>query len=145
MIKPVLSVTREKHLDHLVRVIPFIVMLYAVQSYFLMRLAPAGMGSDNVIFLGLALALTISGFIVYNLKHRTDFFEEHMIISFLGRQQQLTYQDIKEVRIPDEAQSFATISITTHRGQQFRIYFADDAVKIKAWIESKKSSWSAAA
>jgi hypothetical protein len=145
MTAPLLSVTREKHLDHLVRVIPFIVMLYAVQSYVLTRMAPGGFSHDHIVFLGVALCTAIGGFIFYNLKHRVDFFEAHLEISFLGYKRRLLYSQIAAIHVPEEAESFATITFVTAGKKRFNIYFVDEVHKLKQWVEEKQTAFAQAA
>lgn len=145
MAKPLLIITREKHLDHLVRVIPFIVLLYAIQSYMLIRLAPAGFTSEHVVFLGAGLFCTISAFIIYNLKHRTEFFEHHLIISFMGHERSIAYHDLVEVMVQPGEDTFSTLTLVEKSGKKYRIFLVDDAAKIKQWLESQKASLAQAA
>jgi hypothetical protein len=145
MPKPLLSITREKHLDHLVRVIPFIVMLYGIQSYALMSLSPMGFTYNHIVFLGAALCATIGSFIIYNLKHRTDFYENHLEVSFLGWKLNLNYDEIHDIIIPDEEQSFATLTFVTKSHRRHKIYFVDEVQKIKQWVQTKKATYQQAA
>ena len=51
MSDPTFNITREKHLDHLVKVVPLIVLGYGVQSYLLMQMK-GPFGSTTLFVLG---------------------------------------------------------------------------------------------
>jgi hypothetical protein len=140
MEEKVLSVTREKHLDHMVRVVPFIVTAYAIQCYFILQLGSQEFGSNGLMFLGGMLTCMISGFIAYDLTHVVKFHEEAIDISvkWLGYHRTIAYQDIIKVEVLDPGQSFSTMKIETKEGKKIGIYFVDDADKIKAWLEQKR-------
>lgn len=140
MEKPNFCITREKHLDHMVKVVPFIVMGYALQCYFIMQMGPESFATDSLIFLGLCLGLMICSFITYDLKHTVEFHEEHLLVRFsvFGYEKKVFYHEIEKVDISEKGQTFATLSLSTKKGR-FGFYFVDDADKIKAWIEEKRT------
>lgn len=129
--------SREKHLDHMVKVVPFIVFCYAIQCFAIMKVSPGEFSSISLSILGGFLALMISGFITYDLKHHVTFFENHLEVKFLGSSKTLNYDEIWSVEIKDPGQSFSTITFVTKTGK-VSLYFADDSEKIKKFIESKK-------
>lgn len=135
------SVTREKHLDHMVRVVPFIVTAYAIQCYFIMRAGPAEFYVNGLFFLGACLTLMITGFIIYDLTHVVKFGSESLTISiaWLGLERTLSYQELDLIEVADPGQSFSTLVLKTHNGKKYGLYFIDDADKIKTWIEQKRS------
>lgn len=134
------SITREKHLDHMVRVVPFIVTAYAIQCYFIMRAGLDAFTSNGLFFLGACLASMIAGFITYDLTHTVKFGPESLTISinWLGHTKTLSYQELTDVVVADPGQSFSTLVIKTQSGKKYGFYFIDDADKIKAWLEQKR-------
>lgn len=126
--------TREKHLDHMVKVVPFIVMGYAIQCYVLMQMSEL-LGTTSVFILGASLIAMISAFITYDVKHQVTFFEDRLESRFFFLQRTIYYLDIKSVQISGPKQTFANIRIrTNHTSVQF--YFVDKADEIKLFLES---------
>lgn len=134
-------ITREKHLDHMVKVVPIIVVGYAIQCYFIVSMGPVQFAVDSLMFLGGCLGMMIAGFITYDLKHKVEFFDDHLEIHFglFNYQSSLTYHDIKSVSVSEKEQSFATLTVLSRNGKKFGFYFIDDADKIKQWLEEKRS------
>jgi hypothetical protein len=134
------SVTREKHLDHMVRVVPFIVVAYAIQCYLIMRAGPAEFSVNGLFFLGACLTLMITGFIVYDLTHVVTFEADNLTISmsWLGYKEAVSYQNITQIEVSDPGQSFSTLILKTSSGKKYGFYFIDDADKIKSWLEQKR-------
>jgi hypothetical protein len=130
-------ITREKHLDHMVRVVPFIVFCYAIQCYVIYSMAPNGFSTMSLSILGGVLALMIGGFITYDLKHQVIFLEDKLKISFLGSEETIAYADIWEIEVSDPGQSFATLSFKS-KHKKFKFYFIDQADLAQAWLEEKK-------
>jgi hypothetical protein len=134
-------VTREKHLDHMVRVVPFIVCAYALQCYFIVKLGPVEFAMDGLFFLGGCLVSMIMAFVTYDLTHVVKFQEDSfsVSISWLNYEETYNYQDILLVEVSDVGQTFATINLTAKNGKKFAFYFVDEPDKIKAWIEKKRT------
>jgi len=130
-------ITREKHLDHMVRVVPFIVFCYAIQCFAIMKVSPGEFSSISLSILGGFLACMISAFITYDLKHQVSFSENFMEIKFLSNHKMIRYEDIWAVEIKDPGQSFSTLTLLTKDGK-LSFFFVDDSEKIKKFIESKK-------
>lgn len=131
--------TREKHLDHMVRVVPIIVIAYAVQCYFIMNMSPGAFAVNGLFFLGACLALMIGAFITYDLTHRVIFNEESFTVSvqWLRYEQTVKYDQLKSIHVSEEAQSFSTLKFTAVNGMKFHFFFVDEADKIKTWVETK--------
>jgi hypothetical protein len=130
------QVTREKHLDHMVKVVPLIALMFGIQGYILMKIHE-GFGGGAVFFLAGCLVFMITAFITYDVKHKVTFFEDHLEMSFLGLQKSLSYTDIISVHVSESKQTFATVLIRTKTGRH-TFFFVDDADGIKSFLESSK-------
>ena len=128
---------REKHLDHMVKVVPFIVTCYGIQCFVIMRFGSSQFSFMALSILGGILALMVSSFIYYDLKHKVTLFEEHLEINFLGKSKTIPFCEIKSILISDPGQSFSTVKLQTS-SKTISLYFVDDAEKIKSWIEERK-------
>lgn len=130
------TITREKHLDHMVKVVPFIVFCYAFQCFVILKVSPTQFSTISLSILGGFIAAMIAGFIIYDLKHRVVFNETGLTIEFM-QQTNIFYEDIILIDIKDPGQTFSNLSITTSSGK-YTFYFIDNAEKIKTLIEKKR-------
>lgn len=136
-------ITREKHLDHMVKVTPLIFLGYGLQCYFLMQMNATGI-SKHVLGLGLALALMIGLFLLHDVYHQVSFFEEYLESGwrFSGKKKTINYSDIESVEISEKDQSFATLIIRLSNKKKIVFYFVDKPEELKTWIEQHKNSTS---
>jgi len=131
------NITREKHLDHMVRVVPFIVFCYAIQCFALLKVSPGEFTSVSLSVLGGFLACMISAFITYDLKHQVKFSENHLEVNFLYHNRLINYDEIWSVETSEPGQTFSTLTLHAKSGK-ISFFFVDDADKIKKYIESKR-------
>jgi hypothetical protein len=132
------KLTREKHLDHMVKVVPFIALMFGIQGYILTKIHE-GMGGPAVIVLAGFLIAMITAFITYDVKHQVTFFEDHLEMSFLGLSKKLLYSEIISVHVSESNQTFASILLRTSASRH-TFFFADDADGIKVFLESQKQT-----
>ena len=133
-------VTREKHLDHMVKVVPFIVCAYAIQCYFITKIDTIDFAVNGLFFLGGCLVFMIAGFITYDLTHVVKFEEKSFSVSvkWLNYSKTYDYQNVATIEISEVGQSFATLTLTTTEGRKIGFYFVDEPDKLKSWLEEKR-------
>lgn len=130
------KVSREKHLDHMTKVVPFIVMMFGIQCYLLTRIHEA-FGTSAIFVLAGCLISMITAFITYDVKHQVTFFEDHLEMKFLGLEKSISYQDIVTIHISESNQTFASLHLRT-KSSKHSFFFVDDADGIKAFLEARK-------
>lgn len=135
-----LTLSREKHLDHMVRVVPFIVFCYAVQCFIITKIGPGDFSTISLTILGVFLALMIAGFITYDVKHRVVMNDSGINIEFLGTKKIIPYDEIWMVEINEPEQSFSTIKLHSNKGKT-TFYFVDESDRIKKWIEEHQTKF----
>lgn len=140
----VIYLSRENHLDHMVRVVPFIVLCYFIQSYVVFQISPGEFTSTSLTILGGLLAAMVSAFVIYDLKHQVEFTESQLNISFLGRKKSILFSEIVALEIAEPGQSFSHLIVKTSDSKH-TFYFIDNAEKIKCWIEERSIPYSEAA
>lgn len=130
-------ITREKHLDHMVRVVPLIVFAYAIQCYFISSMSPIEYATDGLLFLGACLGMMIAAFVTYDLTHVVKLAEDSLVIEvkWLNIKNEISFVEIKEVVVSQPGESFSGLKLILKSGRKVNFYFIDDADKIKAWIE----------
>ncbi len=140
----VIYLSREKHLDHMVRVVPFIVLCYLIQSYVVFRINPGEFTSTSLMVLGGLLATMIAGFVIYDLKHKVEIRECDLSISFFGHKKEILFSEISSLEIAEPGQSFSHLIVKV-QNKKYTFYFIDNAEKIKCWIEERNTSFEKAA
>jgi hypothetical protein len=131
------TLTREKHLDHMVKVVPFIALMFGIQAYVLTKIHE-GLGGAAILILAGCLISMITAFITYDVKHQVTFLESHFEIKFLGLHKKIMYSEVLAVQISESNQTFASLQLRTKQGHH-RFFFVDDADAIKAFFESQKN------
>lgn len=130
------SISREKHLDHMTKVVPFIVMMFGIQGYLLTRIHE-GFGHSAIFVLAGCLISMITAFITYDVKHQVTFYDDHFEMKFLGLQKKVSYHDIVSVHISEANQTFSSVHLRT-KSSKHSFFFVDDADGIKAFLETRK-------
>jgi len=136
-----LVISREKHLDHMIKVVPFIVLGYALQCYVISQIGAESFATDSLIFLGLGLCLMIASFVIYDLQHKVTLnqTEIEIIFNLFGMKKHILYDEIISVEVGDPEQNFSNIVILQKNGTKTHIFFVDNAAGIKKWIEEHQS------
>jgi len=137
-------ITREKHLDHMVKVVPFILCFYSIQCFVILQIGVGGISSSGLSIMGVLLALMVTMLVTYDLKQKAWLEEERICLELFGFRKVIHYKDIQSILINDPGQSFSSLEILMTKGR-VTLYFVDDAEKIKKWIEDKKSPMAKAA
>lgn len=132
------TITREKHLDHMVKVVPLIVFMFGIQGYILTKIHE-DLGSAAIFVLAGCLITMIGAFITYDVRHQVTFFEGHFEMKFFALKKSIPYSDIVSVRISETGQTFASIQVRTKSGA-YKFFFIDDADSVKAFLESQKQT-----
>lgn len=139
------TVSRENHLNHMVKVAPLVVAGYAIQCYFFSNTKNVNFAADSLLWLGLCLGFMIAAFITYDLKHRVILNHDGIEVSFLGTSKNMVYDEIVDVDLSHEGQNFANLTVTIASGEKFRFFFIDDAEKVKELILNHKQPMQKAA
>ncbi len=131
-----MKITREKHLDHMVRIVPLIVMGYAIQCYIISGMETP-IGSTSLIVLGGLLCMMIAGFVTYDIKHQVVLSDQGLEISFFHWKRSIPYSQVYTVTNSSPETHFSTITILCEK-KKLRFYFVDDAAKFCKTIEEKR-------
>ncbi len=133
------KVTRESHLDHMVRVVPFIVTGYAFQCFMILQVSPGEFTQRSLSVLGGFIAAMIAAFITYDLNHTVSMDDTGLTVSFLSKKNFVRYSEIISVEVSDPGQTFATVKISTARGQ-VRLRFVDHPDEVKAFLDQRRGT-----
>ena len=131
-----MKLTREKHLDHMVRVVPIIFLGYALQCWIINSMNTP-IGGTSLMVLGGLLGAMIGGFIYHDVTSVIVLEETHIRMSFMGLKKSVSYSDITKVINTSPQHNFGTIMIVGSFGHH-RFFFVDDADKVMEMIEKKR-------
>lgn len=132
-----LKLTRERHLDHMVRMAPLICMGFLIQSYLITQMDSTPSGKNMIIILAVALCLLITGLLCYDIGHQVELFEDHLQIKvkYLKMDRRIDFTDILSAEHADKESHFGSVTLTLFSGEKLIFYFIDSDCRIKEWLE----------
>ncbi len=148
MTKPIHVITRQRHLDHFFKVIPFIFGIFVMQCFLFKSIFPNDPSIGNMcFFLGSAILLLLSLFLQYDLQHKVHIYENYITVNFklLFINKIIKVTDIKEVIVSEQNAPFANILLNFFDGSKMNFYFVDEAEKVARIIHAQQNSYSQAA
>jgi hypothetical protein len=134
---PIFTIKREKHLQHLVNVAPFVAVAFVVQCYLLTYFFQDAPISHFALPLAISLSLMISGLVIYDSYHFLECHSDHFQLGFkfFNLKQQYFYHEISHVEVLEPEASFSSLVIHFITKNKKVIYFVDDAESVKKIIE----------
>lgn len=133
------KLTREKHLDHMVKVVPFIFLCYGIQSFTLYKIGYSAITGPTLLFLGVALAALTGLFTLYDLKHELELHDEHFTVKFLWYKKEVPYNTILNIDVHESEKTFCKLKISTLKSKH-TFYFVDNGEEMKGWLEKRIES-----
>lgn len=152
MNNPIHSITREFHLDHLTRLMPFFTLIYIFQC-FLLKSILSNVETGNLLFVtGISLAVMIASIYTYDVQHKVDIFEDYIVVRFplLHNFKVFYIKDIVEIHMADEdllqsatheqkmSLPMSTISVHFNNGEKLNMYFVDSPFYLKTLLEKQR-------
>jgi len=141
------KITREKHLDHLVRVVPILCLAYGIQSFMMMNYAQGGATGVLVFLLGVSLALSVVALVTYDHRHHVAWNEESFEVRAPWSLTTTTIprEAIKSIEVMGGPEEFQTVSVVLHDRRRFTFYFTDNGLEFKAAMEKQTAEFQRAA
>lgn len=133
------KITREKHLDHLVRVVPLLCLAYGIQSYMMMSYARGGATGALVFLLGVSLALSVVALVTYDHRHHVAWDEKTFEVQapWSFKSTTVSRDSIKNIDVIGGPEEFQTVHVTLHDRRRFVFYFTDNGLDFKACMEKQ--------
>jgi len=132
------TLTREKHLNHLVRVVPLLALAYGIQGYLMMSWAVSeGPTGSLVLSLGFSLAVSVLLMVGYDQRHQVAFNREGFVIKapWLFGPKARTWDQVTAIEIIGGPDEFQTVVVKLQRGGH-TFYFVDNGHEFKAAHEA---------
>lgn len=136
-----MQISREKHLQYMVKLVPFLIGAIALQSFVYYRYFPSHLAQDITIFLTIGMALILAFFMAHNHFHQVEFKENFLEIRIkpFKYQEEILYRNIISYEITPTRHGFATVKLTTKDGQAIKIFYMDDAENFIHGIKKKQA------
>ena len=136
-----MQISREKHLQYMVKLVPYLVGAIAVQSYLYFQFFPRDLAQDITIFLTIGVALILAFFMAHNHFHQVEFKENFLEIRIkpLKYQEEILYRNIISYEITPTRHGFATVKLVTKDGKAIQIFYMDDAERFVHGIKKKQA------
>lgn len=134
------QLTREKHLNHLVRVVPLLCLAYGVQSYMMMSYAAGGPTGTLVLLLGISLAMSVIALVTYDNHHVVTWTDDGFSLRapWTFGAKSVTRADIHAVDVIGEPDEFQTVIVQLKDQRRLRFYFVDNGHEFKQFMEAKQ-------
>lgn len=131
------TLTREKHLNHLVRVVPLLALAYGIQGYMMMSWAEEGPTGLLVLSLGFSLAISVMCMVGYDQRHQVSFNGEGFQVKapWLFGKHHKTWDMVKEIEIIGTEDEFQTVTVKLHKKGSYTFYFVDNGYELKKQFE----------
>ncbi|MFP5490094.1 MAG: hypothetical protein ACLGG0_01235 [Bacteriovoracia bacterium] len=134
------QLTHEKHLNHLVRVVPLLCLAYGMQSYMMMSFAKGGPTGTLVLLLGLSLAMSVMALVTYDNHYVVKWQEDLFFVKtpWSWKTQQFNRQDIQSIEVIGEVDEFQTVIVKLQNKKRLTFYFVDNGHDFKKSMESQQ-------
>jgi hypothetical protein len=135
------TLTHEKHLDHLVRVVPLLSFAYGVQSYMMLNFARGGSTGFLIFTLGVSLALSVIALVTYDYKCNVFWSSEKVLFKYPWsfHPKSILMSEISSVEIVGEPEEFQTLILKLKNKRKHTFYFVDNAFELKDSFETPQT------
>lgn len=134
------QLTHEKHLNHLVRVVPLLCLAYGMQSYMMMSFAKGSATGTLVLLLGLSLAMSVMALVTYDnhfvVKWEEDLFSVKTPWSW--KTKQFNRHEIQSIEVIGEVDEFQTVIVKLNNKKRLTFYFVDNGHDFKKSMEASQ-------
>lgn len=137
------QLTREKHLNHLVRVVPLLTLAYGIQGYLMMHWSEGAEATGvMVLALGFSLALSVMGMVTYDQRHQVQWGAEGFEVKapWLLKNFLCSWQEVEDVLIVGEKDEFQTVVVKLKGRIGRTFYFVDNGHEFKVQFEMSREA-----
>ncbi len=127
MNKPLFVVTRTSHIEHLIRLLPFITLLFLGQCFLLRSLIQNVEIGNLCLMMGSILIMLVGLMYYYDVGHSVEVHQNHIVSDFppFMERQIIQFKDIADIRVSDIEMDFSNVKIILHSGDVYSVFFVD--------------------
>jgi hypothetical protein len=133
-----MKISREKHLRHMTRLMPYLMLAYAAQSYLYLKYVPEHIAVDVTIFVGVGIVLVTAGFALYNHFHQVSLHKHHLSSGLMvfGLKEEILYRNIQYLDIETSRHGYFNVTLYLRDGTIHKLFYLDDVSELNALIKS---------
>ena len=137
MEKAIARISRENHLSHLTKTLPFISIVFVIQCLLIKHFSPTINLGDYALYLASGLVLFVVSMVYYDNNHHVIIYPDHLLVYFglMGTNRKVYYNDIEKVVGPEQECHFSTIVLKLKDKEHMSFYFVDYPMQVKALID----------
>jgi branched-subunit amino acid transport protein AzlD len=131
------QLTHEKHLNHLVRVVPLLCLAYGMQSYMMMSFAKTVPTGTLVLLLGVSLAMSVIALVTYDNYYNVSWADDQFTVKKPWSWKTKTFKrrEIQSIEVIGEVDQFQTVIVKFHGKKRITFYFVDNGYDFKKSME----------
>lgn len=131
-----MQITRVKHMSHLVRLMPLLILAIVAQGYLYTQWRPVEMALDVSIFMAIGVAFMAAGFGLYDQFHQVYLYRKHMLVKFdlIGYCEEILYQEIQDIEVEVTRYGYYNVTLYLTDGSTCKLPYLDDVQELKAML-----------
>ncbi len=136
-----MQMTREKHLQYMVKLVPYLIGAIVLQSYLYFQFFPRDLAHDITVFLSIGVAIILAGFCAHDHFHQVTIRENYLEIAVrpLKYQEEILYRNITAYEIIPTKHGFSSVKLFLRDGNAVKIHYLDDADRFIHIIKKKQA------
>jgi len=137
-----MKMTREKHLEYIVRMAPLLIIAVALQVYVYAQFFEPVEAREIGIFLAIGTALILGSFYAYDHFHQVLFKENYLQIQVkpLKYQTEILYRNIVGYEITHHPSGFSNVKLLLKHGEPVKLYYLDNGDDFIHAIKKKQAA-----
>lgn len=137
-----MKMTREKHLEYMVKMAPFLFFAVVIQIFVYAQFFEPVLIQEIGIFLSVGSALILAAFYAHDHFHQVLLKENFLEIriSPLNYQEEILYRNITSYEVTHHKSGFSNVKLHLRDGAPVRLYYLDDAEGFIHAIKKKQAA-----
>ena len=133
---PIGKLERKNHLNHLTKVVPFIVLLFAIQCFLIYHFMGGVEIFNTVSIIGIGIISLICSLLYYDYNHHIILYQDHLHIYFslALTNREIGYDEIENISVGEEGTSFSSVYLNLIDGEKVTLHFIDYPDHVKDFI-----------
>jgi hypothetical protein len=135
-----MKMTREKHLDYMVKMAPFLLAAVVIQSYIYSRFFEPALARDIGILLAIGTSLILGAFYAHDHFHQVLLKDNylHIQVKPLKYQEEILYRNITGYQVKNSRHGYGNVTLHLKEGHSVNIYYLDDVEGFIQTIKKKQ-------
>lgn len=136
-----MKMTREKHLDYMVKMAPFLFFAVVIQIFVYAQFFEPILARDISIFLSVGTALILAAFYAHDHFHQVLFQPNYLEIRVnpLKYREEILYRNIIGYEITHHPRGFSNVKLLIKNGDPVKLYYIDNGEDFIHTLKKKQT------